>query len=71
MKIIRVKKNDPPPKGQWVHGYVSSGSFDLTQDEARKLANDLITAADVCKHIEYAYADYVYHSERNHEGDVQ
>jgi len=48
-------KNDPPPRGQWVHGYVSKGSFDLTQSEARILAHELIMAADSCKHIEDSY----------------
>ena len=51
-------KNDPPPRGQWKHGYVNEGSFDLSQDEARKLANELLAAADVCKSIEDSYSNY-------------
>jgi hypothetical protein len=48
-------KNDPPPKGQWVHGYVSRGSFDLTQAEARRLAYELLEAAETCKAMEDSY----------------
>jgi len=45
-------KNDPPPRGQWVHGYVSEGSMDLTKDEARELAAQLLIAAGQCQGIE-------------------
>ena len=52
-------KNYPPPRGQWKHGYVSEGSFDLTQDEARKLANELLAAADACESMEDSYNNYI------------
>lgn len=51
-------KNDPPPRGQWKHGYVSEGSFDLTQDEARRLAYDLLQASDSCREIGNTYEEY-------------
>lgn len=51
-------KNDPPPRGQWTHGYVSKGSFDLTQAEARELAAQLLRAADACKELEDALEEY-------------
>lgn len=50
-------KNDPPPAGQWLHGYVSNGSTDLTQEQARQLAYELLKAADACREIEEAYKD--------------
>jgi hypothetical protein len=64
-------KNDPPPRGQWKHGYVSKGSTDLTQAEARILAAQLICAADACKKIEDSYADWVEHDKAIHNAEVE
>lgn len=36
---------DPINTDRWLHGTVEYGSFDLTAEEARRLANQLIQAA--------------------------
>lgn len=46
-------------KGRWKHGYVTKGSTDLTQQEARDLAASLLTAADACKALEDSYEEHV------------
>ena len=51
-------KNDPPPRGQWVHGYVSKGSFDLTAEEARNFALELLNASKQVDDIEKSYEKY-------------
>jgi hypothetical protein len=61
-------KNHPPPRGQWVHGYVSKGSMDFTQAEARVLAAQLISAADACRDIEAGYAE---HEQAVHNAEVE
>jgi hypothetical protein len=45
-------KNDAPPKGQWAHGYVSKGAFDMNIDEAEKFAALLSEAAQSAREIE-------------------
>ena len=55
-------KNDPPPRGQWKHGYVSIGSFDMTADQAIKLAYQLKAAAGKAKELDRAIKEY----ERTH-----
>jgi len=37
---------EDPDKSGWVHGSVKKGSFELTAEEATKLAADLLIAAD-------------------------
>jgi len=48
-------KNDPPPRGQWAHGYVSQGSMDLTADEALDLAHQLYASATAAKGLDKSY----------------
>lgn len=51
-------KNDPPPMGSWVHGYVSIGSFDLTADEAIMLADQLKKAAEAAMELDRSIKEY-------------
>lgn len=51
-------KNDPPPRGQWVHGYVSMGSFDLTAEEAMILSNKLKAAAQSAMELDKSIREY-------------
>ena len=51
-------KNDPPPRGQWAHGYVSIGSFDLTAEEAMILSNKLKAAAQVAMELDKSIREY-------------
>lgn len=55
-------KNDPPPRGQWVHGYVSIGSFDLTAEEAMKLSDQLKAAAQNAMELDRSIREYETHS---------
>ena len=49
---------DPTMKG-WKHGYVESGSFDLTSKEAFKLAGELINSATGAEEMEKSLKDYM------------
>ena len=51
-------KNDPPPRGQWRHGYVSMGSFDMTADEAIKLSYQLKEAARNARNLDKSIREY-------------
>lgn len=51
-------KNDPPPRGQWVHGYVSKGSFDMNIEEAEELASLLNEAARYARELEEGIKEY-------------
>ena len=51
-------KNDSPPRGQWKHGYVSIGSFDLTADQAIKLSYELRAAARSARHLDKSIKEY-------------
>lgn len=51
-------KNDPPPRGQWKHGYVSKGSIDLTRNEALELAEQLFRAAAACRELDDGLKEY-------------
>ena len=51
-------KNDSPPRGQWKHGYVSIGSFDLTADEAIMLADQLKKAAEAAMELDRSIKEY-------------
>lgn len=42
----------------WAHGSVKNGSFDLTAEQATKLAYDLLIAASTAEEIERSYEDY-------------
>lgn len=42
---------DPIDKDKWTHGISIEGSFQLTADEAIKLAHDLLNAAMACKKL--------------------
>jgi len=55
-------KNDPPPRGQWVHGYVSIGSFDLTAEEAMNLSDQLKAAAQSAMELDRSIREYEAHS---------
>lgn len=46
---------------RWSHGVCMEGSFNLTADEAIKLAHDLLNAAMACKHLE---EQAIYYSEQ-------
>ncbi len=50
--------SDPPPRGKWAHGCVSKGSFDLTAEEAKALAAELISAAEQAEHLDKSYTDH-------------
>ena len=54
-------KNDSPPRGQWKHGYVSMGSFDMTADEAEKLSYELRTAARTARKLDRSIRQYEAH----------
>ncbi len=43
---------ESPTMGNWVHGAVKNGSFDLTADEALNLAQRLIAAASEAKELD-------------------
>ncbi len=51
-------KNDPPPRGQWFHGYVSVGSFDLTADQAIKLSYQLKAAARTARKLDQSIREH-------------
>lgn len=50
--------SDPPPRGRWAHGCISEGSFDLTAEEAKALAAELINAAEQADHLTKSYKDH-------------
>ena len=64
-------KNDPPPRGQWVHGYVTKGSFDLTRNQALELAAQLFRAAGQAKDMDDSYAAHVKHEQAIHNAEVE
>jgi len=53
-----VLHEDPRDKDAWVHGTISDGSADLTADEARELASQLLMAADQADHLEDSFGEY-------------
>lgn len=64
--VLLTVENSPfmcyePPSdfNRAINGYVYNGSMDLTQAEARKLAADLLMAAEACKELDDSYAEYV------------
>ena len=40
-----------PPKGGYIHGYITKGSIDLTIEEARELAIELNKAAEQAENL--------------------
>jgi len=48
-------KHLEPPRGDYVHGYVTKGSMNLTADEALALAGQLRKAAMLAKELEREY----------------
>ena len=47
-------RHNKPPQGDYKHGFVTKGSCDLTEKEARTLGNALIQAADKTRKYEKA-----------------
>jgi len=45
-------KHQAPPRGDYLHGYVTKGSCDLTADEALTLAFELTQAANSAKELD-------------------
>jgi len=52
-------KHHKPPHGDWKHGFVTEGSFDLTINEAETFVEELITAIEEAKSLNKSYADYI------------
>ena len=50
--------NDVVDKHKSTHGIVKDSWIDLTQAQARKLAHDLLIAADQAKYLEDSIKDY-------------
>ena len=45
-------KHNTPPQGDYKHGFITEGSFDLTIAEAEHLASELLTAANKAKELD-------------------
>ncbi len=45
-------RHNNPPQGDYIHGYVTCGSMNLTSDEALDLASQLSIAANYAKELE-------------------
>jgi hypothetical protein len=50
--------NHDPPIGQYKHGLISQGSFDLTSKQARQLASELIKAAEGAEYLQNEIEEY-------------
>ena len=48
-------KHQSPPRGDYLYGYVTKGSTDLTADEALELAAQLTSAANSAKELDHLY----------------
>jgi hypothetical protein len=44
--------DEPSNKDRAMHGFSKSGSFELTKEQARQLAQDLIMAANTCDELD-------------------
>ena len=52
--LYEKPRHNKPPQGDYKHGFVTKGSCDLTEKEARDLGNALIQAADKAQEYENA-----------------
>lgn len=52
-------KHHKPPRGDFKHGYITEGSFDLTAEEAEILSNELKTAAAAARSLDKSYREYM------------
>lgn len=48
-------RHNKPPRGDFKHGFITEGSFDLTADEAEIFAKDLMRAAKEARSLDESY----------------
>ncbi len=50
--LYEKPKHNKPPRGDFKHGFVEQGSFDLTKEEALEFGDKLISAAKYAEELE-------------------
>ena len=57
--LYEKPKHNKPPRGDFKHGFITEGSFDLTVEEAEIFGNELLLAAKQAREIISSYCEYM------------